>query len=261
MENSKSNIGKKFEELVAILKKLRGKDGCPWDREQTEETIINYLLEEVYETIDAVIQKNSRGVKEELGDVLMEVVFLAQIYSEKNEFDIFDSLSSIVDKMIRRHPHVFSSKKISTAQGVVKEWEKIKREEKKETNFEKLSISPALFQAYQLGLRASRHGFDWEEAREALKKVKEEIKELEKAINEKRKEEIVEEIGDLLFSLVNVSRLLEINPELALKKTNQKFIKRFKYIEEKLKKEGKEFSEVNMDYLDKMWNEAKKYES
>ena len=261
MKNSNREIGEKFEKLVSILKKLRAENGCPWDREQTEETIINYLLEEVYETVEAVLRKDSESVKEELGDVLMEIVFLAQIYSEKGKFSILDSLNSIVEKMIRRHPHVFSTKKISSAQGVIREWERIKREEKKENSAEKLSVSPALFQAYQIGIRASKHGFDWEEANEALKKVKEEIRELEKAINEKRKEEIAEEIGDLLFSLVNVSRLLEINPELALRRTNQKFIKRFQYIEKKLKKEGKEFSEVNLDYLDEIWNEAKKDES
>ena len=251
-------IGEKFEQLVNILKKLRSEEGCPWDREQTEETIINYFLEEVYETIDAVLQGNTEGVKEELGDVLMEVVFLAQIYSEKNKFNILDSLSSIVDKMIRRHPHVFGSKNIKTSLEVIKNWEKIKREEKKESDFNKLSSSPALFQAYEIGRRASLYGFDWEKAKEALEKVKEEIKEVEKGIENKKKEEVEEEIGDLLFSMVNVSRLLGINPEFALRKTNQKFIKRFKYIKEKLKKEGKEFSDVNLDYLDKIWEEAKK---
>jgi|Deesub1362B_J571_1020462.scaffolds.fasta_scaffold02251_8 MazG family protein len=261
MKKQYGNVGEKFEQLVNILKKLRSKDGCPWDREQTEETIINFLLEEIYETVDAVLQKNSEGVKEELGDVLMEVIFLAQIYNEKNEFNILDSLSSIIDKMIRRHPHVFGSQNISTAQEVIKNWKKIKKEEKKDINFNKLSSSPALFQAYQIGLKASRYGFDWKKAQEALKKVKEEIKELEKGIGSKKKEEIEEEIGDLFFSLVNVSRLLNINPEFALRKTNQKFIKRFRYIEEKLKKEGKEFSDVSLDYLDKIWDEAKKYKS
>ena len=250
--------GEKFEQLVNILKKLRSEEGCPWDREQTEETIINYFLEEVHETIDAILQGNIEGVKEELGDVLMEVVFLAQIYSEKNKFNISDSLSSIINKMIRRHPHVFGCEDIKTSREVVKNWEKIKKEEKKDKDFNKLSTSPALFQAYQIGQRASLHGFDWKRAKEAIEKVKEEIKELEKGIENKNKKEIEEEIGDLLFSLVNVSRLLGINPEFALRKTNKKFIKRFKYIEEKLKKEGREFSDVDLDYLDKIWEEAKK---
>ena len=251
-------IGEKFEQLVNILKKLRSKEGCPWDREQTEETIINYFLEEVYEVIDAVLQGNIEGIKEELGDVLMEVVFLAQIYSEKNKFNILDSLSSIVDKMIRRHPHVFGSENIKTSQEVIKNWERIKREEKKDSVFNKLSSFPALFQAYEIGRRASKHGFDWTKAKEALEKIKEEIKELETGIENRKKEEIEEEIGDLLFSIVNVSRLLGINPEFALRKTNRKFIKRFKYMEEKLRKEGKEFSDVDLDYLDKIWDEAKK---
>ncbi|MFQ6081983.1 MAG: nucleoside triphosphate pyrophosphohydrolase [Candidatus Aminicenantia bacterium] len=260
MGNYQKKAGQRFEQLVKILARLRSKEGCPWDRQQSEETIINYLLEEVYEAIDAAKRGDSETLKEELGDVLMEVVFLAQINTEQDKFNISDSLAKIIEKMIRRHPHVFDEKKLSNSKEVIEEWEKIKKKEKNSRSiFDGLSsISPSLLQAFQIGCRASKKGFDWEKAEEALQKVKEEIKELEKAIRKKKGKEIEEEIGDLFFSLANISRLLNINPELALRKTNQKFINRFQYIEKKLKKEGKDFSNINLTQMDEIWEESKK---
>lgn len=258
MEDAKK-AGRRFEELVKILDKLRGEDGCPWDKEQNERTITNYFLEEVYEAVEALDQGNEKALAEELGDVLMEVVFLARIFKEKKKFTIADSLELINKKMIHRHPHVFGQKVIESSDRVIYEWHRQKQEEKERSSiFEGwVKSAPALLEAFQIGQRVAAYGFDWGQAKEALTKVKEEIAELEEAVDRGRESEISEEMGDLLFSLANVSRLLGLNPELALKQTNRKFIKRFQYIEKKLKSEGKELGEVSLAEMDKIWEQAK----
>jgi len=251
--------GEKFERLVQIMESLRSNKGCPWDKEQDEKSITNYFLEEVYEAVEAISANDPQALAEELGDVLMEVVFLTQIYKEKKKFSIHEVLDGINQKMIRRHPHVFGPERKETAREVIDEWLQGKRlEKKRESLFDGFPNStPSLLAAFQIGLRVSHYGFDWSNAREALQKVKEEMAELEKAIDTQQKAELFQEMGDVFFSLANVSRLMGINPEIALRKTNKKFIKRFKYIEKRLKKEKKELSQVSLEEMDKIWEEAK----
>lgn len=251
--------GKKFQRLVHILDILRGDKGCAWDREQNERSITNYFLEEVYEAVEAISEGDVKALAEELGDVLMEVVFLARIYSEKEKFSITEVLEGINQKMIRRHPHVFEQKRLKTSQKVIGEWHRQKREEKeRQSLFDGMvKSSPSLLEAFQIGLRVSPYGFDWSQALDALQKVKEEFSELEKALEEKKENEIFHEIGDVFFSMANVSRLIGVNPEIALKHTNEKFVKRFKFVEKKLREEGKEISQTSLEEMDKIWEEAK----
>jgi len=254
-----SKTNNTFEKLIEILDVLRSDEGCPWDREQDENSIVNYFLEEVYEAVDAIESGDPQSVKEELGDVLMEVVFLARIFKEKNEFTIHDVLECINQKMIRRHPHVFGPNKIESSARVVDAWNQQKRTEKdRQSILDGMATHlPSLLKAFQIGQRVSIVGFDWKQPLDALKKVREELDELEQALEANNKEEITEEIGDLMFSLANISRLLDINPEIALRQTNAKFCKRFFYIEERLKERGEEIEKVNLDELDILWEAAK----
>jgi tetrapyrrole methylase family protein/MazG family protein len=259
MKNAK-NAGKKFEQLVDILDRLRSDEGCPWDREQDEKSIANYFLEEVYEALDAISAEDSRSLAEELGDVLMEVVFLARIFREKEKFSISDVLEGINQKMIRRHPHVFGQKHIKTSKKVSDEWCRQKKVEKARQSIldGMAKCFPSLTEAYQIGLRVSSYGFDWNEPSGALKKAREEISELEKAMEAKKEDEIFHEIGDIFLAMASVSRLLGMNPEIALRQANKRFIKRFKFIEKKLAEEGKELGKVALEEMDKIWEESKK---
>jgi tetrapyrrole methylase family protein/MazG family protein len=262
MEDDKG-IGQKFSRLVEILDVLRGRGGCPWDREQTEKTIANYFLEEVYEAIDALQSSDYASLSEELGDVIMEVVFLTRIAKEKGHFAMAEVLDGINEKMIRRHPHVFGKKRLKGSTEVLEAWNEQKKSEKeRESIFDGITkLSPALFTAFQVGARASSSGFDWPCAADAFQKVKEEVAELEKAIRGKQEKRIMDEIGDALFSLVNVSRHAGVNPEIALREANKKFIRRFRFIEEKLKRKGKKPDQVCLDELDRLWEESKKIQS
>lgn len=253
------SAGKKFEELVRILDALRGEKGCPWDKEQDEKSIADYFLEEVYEAVDAVYANDSGSLNEELGDVLMEVVFLARIFKEKEEFLISEVLDGINRKMIRRHPHVFSKKRIETSEEVRNEWCQQKKEEKgRQSVLDGMASSlPSLMEAYQLGLRVSQVGFDWDNSLGALQKVKEEISELEEALKKKEDDEVFKEVGDLFFAMSNVSRHLGINPEIALRQANKKFMGRFRFIEEKFEKKGKTLVQASLEEMDKIWDEAK----
>ena len=252
--------GQKLSQLVEILDDLRGVNGCPWDREQDERTIANYFLEEVYESIDALYSQDYRLLAEELGDVLMEVVFLARIAKEKGEFTMSDIIDGINKKMVRRHPHVFGDKDIKDSAKVWEVWNRQKQKEKKRGSlFEGIpKTTPSLLVSFQIGLRAASYGFDWNKPQDVLKKVKEEIAELEKAVQEKKDEEMIKEVGDALFSLVNVSRHLGVNPEIALSQANKKFIKRFQFVEKKLKEEGKDLNQASLEEMDRIWEEAKK---
>jgi len=254
------DAGKKFQELVDILAKLRGENGCPWDKDQDERSILNFFLEEVYEAVDALARNDAHGVTEELGDVLMEVVFLARIFEEKSEFSICDALDSINRKMIRRHPHVFGDKKFASAKRVLEAWIEQKKEEKKRSShFEGISSqAPALLAAFEIGQRVSHFSFDWTSAVEALQKVKEEIGELEEAVTTGRKEEVEAEIGDIFFALANVARKLGFNPETALRQANDKFIQRFTMLEARLIAQGKELGRVSLSEMDSVWDEIKK---
>lgn len=251
--------GQKFKQLVHILDTLRGEGGCPWDQEQDEKSITGYFLEEAYELIDAVNSGDAQSLAEELGDVLMEVVFLARIFKEKNEFSISDVLVRINQKMIRRHPHVFAQKKTKTSKRILEEWHCQKKEEKgRQSVLDGMAhCFPTLLEAYQIGLRVSHYGFDWSHPIEALQKVKEEMAELERALERKTKDEIFQEIGDLFFSLANVSRLLGVNPEIALRQANKKFIRRFEFMEKKLRERSKELGQVSLEEMDELWEMAK----
>lgn len=253
------SAGKKFEELVRILDALRGEKGCPWDKEQDEKSIADYFLEEVYEAVDAIYANDSESLNEELGDVLMEVVFLARIFKEKEEFLISEVLDGINRKMIRRHPHVFSKKRIETSEEVRNEWCQQKKEEKeRQSVLDGMASSlPSLLEAYQLGLRVSQVGFDWDNSLGALQKVKEEISELEEVLKKKEYDEVFKEVGDLFFAMSNVSRHLGINPEIALRQANKKFMGRFRFIEEKFEKKGKTLVQASLEEMDKIWDEAK----
>jgi MazG family protein len=259
MGNSKI-AGEKFAQLVEILDVLRSEKGCPWDREQDEKTIANFFLEEVYEAVEALYNRDYSSLSEELGDVMMEVVFLARIAKENGNFTMSDILEGINKKMIRRHPHVFGKKRKENSARVLQAWNKQKQSEKeRESVFDGMSkSSPALLTSYQIGVRASSFGFDWSQSPDVLEKVKEEVAELEKAIQDKQKEEIFAEIGDILFSLANLSRHLDVNPEIALREANNKFIRRFRFIEDRLKQMGKELGQVDLEEMDRIWEEAKK---
>ncbi len=261
MEDAK-RAGQKFEQLVKILDALRGEHGCPWDKEQDEMSISNYFLEEVYEAIDAILAGDMSSTAEELGDVLMEVVFLARIFKEKKAFTISEVVEGINQKMIRRHPHVFGQKTIASSSKVLDEWNRGKQQEKKrESLFDGVvKLAPALHSAYQIGLRASSCGFDWDNPAAALEKVKEEVSELERAMREESKERVLQEVGDVFFALSNVSRLLGMNPEIALKKANEKFMARFQSLENELAERGKTLKQACLKEMDEIWEQLKRHE-
>lgn len=253
-------IGKKFERLVDILALLRSENGCPWDRQQDEESILHYFLEEAYEALAAAERGDAQGLAEELGDVLMEVVFLAQIYKEKGKFTVADSLDQILTKLVRRHPHVFGAKRVSSPAGVMSLWQEQKNAERAgKTPFATLiTAAPALLVAFQIGQRAAAYGFDWSGPQEVLSKAREEMGELEKALKRGNRQKIREELGDLFFALVNLSRHLGLNPELTLRRANHKFTNRFKALEARLKKQGKKLGQVSPEEMEAVWREVKK---
>jgi len=250
-----------LDPLVEVMDKLLGPDGCPWDRKQNHLTLKRYLLEEVYEVIEAIDEGNMYKFCEELGDLLLQIIFNAALASRCNQFTINDVISEITNKMIRRHPHVFAGLKISGTQDVMKNWEEIKAKEKGEEVAKTLLGSvpkdlPALMHAYKIQEKAADAGFDWPHISGAWEKVAEELNELEVAINEK--DNVYEELGDLLFSVVNVARFLKINPEEALLFTIRKFRHRFQFIENKALEEGKSVNDYFLEKLDKWWEESKK---
>lgn len=251
--------GERFDELVKIIARLRGENGCPWDREQDAASILNYFLEEVYEAAEALEGGSIESLREELGDVLMEVVFLCRIYEEQNAFGAAEALESINGKMIDRHPHVFGEKTCESSQRVVEEWQRSKQREKRRSSlFDGLPRRlPALLAAFQLGQRAASVGFDWPRAEDALTKVKEEVAELEKALASGAVDEIGHELGDLFFALANVSRKLRVNPEMSLLGANDKFRGRFTRMEQKLKAKGLEWGRATLADMDAAWDEVK----
>ena len=253
------NAGRHFSELVRILDTLRGEKGCPWDRQQDERSIVNYFLEEAYEVVESIYNKNSKSVAEELGDMLMEIVFLARLYDEKSAFHMSDVVKGINQKMIRRHPHVFGTHKVSGSEEVVKSWNKQKNSEKpRDSIMDGISqCAPALLTAFQIGLRAHMFGFDWPDAPPVLDKVKEETSELEEAIESKDSQAILEEIGDLFFALAHLSRHLGVNPEIALQFANRKFISRFQAIEKELSEQGRAWEDTSVEELEVLWERAK----
>ena len=259
---SNKDIGENFSRLVEILERLRGENGCPWDKQQDERSIRNYLMEEAFEVVDAVEGGKPTAVAEELGDLMMEIVFLARIFQEKNKFSILEVLEGINRKMIERHPHVFGGENVRDAFEVVRNWNHMKNAEKeRDSVLDGLGTSfPALHESYQIGQRVSAYGFDWVASADALAKLKEEIGELEAAMRapvEQESGEIEEEIGDVLFSVVNVSRHLGINPEAALKQGNKKFKRRFRFVEEFLRRRGKRLEDASLEEMDAAWDLSK----
>ena len=246
------------------MARLRSPGGCPWDREQTFGSIEPYLLEETYEVLDAIERRDWRLLSEELGDLMLQAVFFAQMAAEEGRFSIADSLDAIIEKLIRRHPHVFAQGDAKTSDQVKQRWDQIKRDEKKELRQAPEGlldgvprVQPALMEAQQLTSKASTVGFDWENAGQVLGKLEEELEELAEARREGSFEKVHEEIGDLLFVLVNLARLLKVDAEQALRGTNAKFRGRFGYLERKLAEQGKPLDEASLEEMDKLWGEAK----
>ncbi|MGG1680142.1 nucleoside triphosphate pyrophosphohydrolase [Neobacillus sp. NRS-1170] len=256
-------LWKNFSKLREIIAELRGPEGCPWDKEQTHESLKKYLIEETYEVIEAINNEDIDHLVEELGDVLLQVMLHAQIGEDDGYFSIDDVIEGLSAKMVRRHPHVFGNAKADNAEEVVQNWQEIKRQEKGETRstiLEGVSKSlPNLLRAYELQKKAAKVGFDWQEITPALEKVKEELEEFVQELNgtEESRELAKKEFGDLLFAFVNVARFLKIHPEEALFETNEKFTRRFQYVEEMVEKSGRAFEDHTLEELDQYWDEAK----
>jgi tetrapyrrole methylase family protein/MazG family protein len=251
-----------FADLLHIMKLLRSREGCPWDREQTHESLKRYLIEETYEVLDALDANNKERFCEELGDLLLQIVFHAEIASESGNFDIHDVIDGICKKMISRHTHVFGEAHADTPDQVVKNWEEIKKEEKGiSSHTEALkdvpASLPALMRSYKVQQKAARAGFDWDNTDDVFKKVLEEARELEEVYKSKNVSRIKDEIGDILFSIVNLARFLKVQPELALSETINKFIKRFEYVERMVTLAGKKMEDMRLSELDHFWDQAK----
>jgi tetrapyrrole methylase family protein / MazG family protein len=250
---------KGFVDLVAIMARLRGEDGCPWDRRQTKEDLKPFLIEETYEILEALDRGDDQGLQEELGDLLFHIIFMARIAEEEGAFDIDDVTHGVAEKMVRRHPHIFGSSKVSGAPEVEANWARLKAAEKPRGSLmEGLPQHlPALMRAYRLTQRASQVGFDWEHKDQVWAKLEEELKEFQQALKEEKKEQMREELGDILFTLVNLARFIGVDPEDALRRVTNKFAERFTYIEQRLREQGKAPHEVSLAEMDALWEESK----
>lgn len=245
-----------FERLLDIMDELR--EQCPWDNKQTFESLRHLTIEETYELGDAILDNDLQEIKKELGDLLLHIVFYAKIGSEQNTFDIGDVANEICEKLINRHPHIYGDTKVDGADQVIKNWESIKLKEGKNSVLEGVPKSlPALVKAFRIQEKAAGVGFEWDNAKDVLDKVKEEITEFNQEVEDQNHDKMEDEFGDVIFSLINYARYLKINPESALERTNKKFIKRFKYIEESAKNEGKVINELTLDQMEAFWNKAK----
>ena len=244
-----------FERLLTIMDELREK--CPWDKKQTMQSLRHLTIEETYELTDAILENDLNEVKNELGDIMLHLVFYAKIASETNTFDISDVLNAICEKLIHRHPHIYGDVEDTDEEEVKANWEKLKLKEGKQSVLEGVPKSlPALVKAIRIQDKAKGVGFDWDNKDQVWEKVNEEIDELQVEIKAKSNK-VEDEFGDVLFSLINYARFLNINPEDALEKTNKKFIKRFQYLESESKKDGKELSDMSLEEMDLYWNRAK----
>ncbi|MBI1937345.1 MAG: nucleoside triphosphate pyrophosphohydrolase [Ignavibacteriales bacterium] len=249
--------GQKFHELYDIMVRLRKE--CPWDREQTHDSIKAATLEETHELIETIDEKNFQEMKSELGDLLLHILFHSVIAEENKNFNINDVIDSLKNKLIRRHPHVFGDVQVNGTEDVAKNWEEIKLSEGRNSVLEGVPKNlPSLARAYRLQEKASKVGFDWEKKEDVWKKVIEEIEEMHAMEKSGNKVELEKELGDVFFALTNYARFLGVNPENALRITNEKFINRFSYIEQKIKEGGKTLKESNLEEMDKYWEESKK---
>jgi len=264
-------MSKAFDELIAIMERLRAPGGCPWDAEQTYMSLSQYLLEEAYETFDAIQQSDATGdiaeLREELGDLLLQVVFHSTIGKERGEFTIDDVAEGITQKLILRHPHVFGDAKFERAEDVLDNWDTLKANERKASGKKEKAIDsvldevpvhfPGLLEALKVTKKAAKFGFDWENAGQIFAKIREELAELEEAADTGDAKHIEEEVGDLLFAVVNLARRLDVEPETALKRTNRKFRRRFRFIEDELKASGRSLFDADLKEMDDLWNRAK----
>ncbi len=257
-----------IQKLVDLVERLRGENGCPWDREQTRESLKPMLIEEAYEVLDALDSASPPELKEELGDLLFQVVFHAQIASEKGEFQLADIIDRLHDKMVRRHPHVFGDADLRTSEDVLRNWEDIKAAEKGVDSSSAPASTkslldgipsklPALHTAYQMTAKASRVGFDWPRLEDVIAKLQEECSELQEARSRDDKERIADEVGDLLFVAVNIARFLGVDPETALRRSNTKFDRRFRQVEAGIKGQGREMKDATLAEMDALWDQAK----
>ena len=270
--SSNTSTGEKFQLLVDLMARLRARDGCPWDREQTFDTIKPYLLEETYEVLDAIDAHDWPELPGELGDLMLQAVFFSQMAAEENLFRIDDALDAINQKLVRRHPHVFGTETARTGDDVRKIWSEVKAQEREDNpkseirNPKSLLKSvpralPALVEAQQITSRAANVGFDWTDADHVLEKLREELKEFESARQSGSHEQIEDELGDLLFVLVNLARFVKVDPEQALRKTNAKFRRRFGHVEQKLAERGISPAESNIAEMESLWQQAKSGEN
>lgn len=248
-----------FERLLNIMDELRAK--CPWDQKQTIESLRHLTIEETYELADAIIEKDLTDIKKELGDILLHIVFYAKIASETNEFDISDVINSLCEKLIFRHPHVFGEVTVKDDEEVKTNWENLKIKEGNKSILAGVPKSlPALVKAHRIQDKVRSVGFDWDEREQIWDKVREEMNELQTEIDKQDKEKMEAEFGDLLFSMVNAARLYDIDPEMALERTNKKFIKRFNYLEENTIKQGRSLHDMTLDEMNEVWEKAKQFD-
>lgn len=250
-----------FEEVVQLMARLRAPDGCPWDREQTHRSLRTYLLEETYEVLDAIERDDSEALKDELGDLLLQVIFHAQMAREQEQFGIDDVLTGLHEKLVRRHPHVFGEGKADTAQQVVHNWEALKIAERNNEGSALEGVSehlPALLEAYQLTRKAAQVGFDWEKPEDVLVKLDEEVGEVRNELAASDSERVEGELGDLLFVVVNLARKLGVDPEVALRRANRKFVQRFHEVERELARQGKRPKDSTLREMDALWERAKR---
>jgi tetrapyrrole methylase family protein/MazG family protein len=249
-----------WKKLLDTMATLRGEQGCPWDKDQTHDSLKACLLEESYEVLDSIDQKNPQQLKEELGDLLLQVVFHTQIAQEAGEFQMNELLEALTDKLIRRHPHVFGEEKVEHPEEAIGHWEKIKSRERGPEQSILSGVPPelpALLRAYRLGSKAARVGFDWSASEGVVEKIQEEVLELKDSLGTAKPQAIEEELGDLLFSLAQLARFLKVNPEEALRKSSQKFQRRFQWMERKILPTGRAFHELTVEEMEKLWEQAK----
>lgn len=254
--NSLQDKLKSFERLLTIMDELRAQ--CPWDKKQTLESLRHLTIEETYELADAILENDLQEIKGELGDLMLHMVFYSKIASEMNEFDVADVLNTVCDKLVERHPHIYGDVKVESEEEVKANWEKIKLKSGKKSVLEGVPKSlPAMVKATRIQEKARGVGFDWDNKEQVFEKVKEELSELHEEIEKNEKDRIEDEFGDVLFSMINYARFIGVDPEMALERTNKKFIKRFQYLETESKADGKKMGEMTLEEMDEYWNKAK----
>ena len=253
---------KNLEDLTGLVTKLRGPEGCPWDREQTLSDLKAFLIGETYEILDAIDQNNPSHIREEAGDLLFLIIFLVDMMRESGDFTIYDVIGEVMDKMIRRHPHVFAQTQVNNAAEVKINWRKIKEKEGKVIEGTSIlagipAFLPALFQAQLLTQKASQAGFDWQTRQQVFEKIEEELVELKESMEREDQETIASELGDVMFSLVNLGRFMNMDAEQLLRRTNKKFTERFQFIEQSLQDEGRDIKHASLEEMDALWKKAK----